>query len=522
MSSSITLRKNVLLIIVDDLRPNIRGGDYGQAQMLTPNMDALAEEGIVFTKAYCQQAICGPTRNSFLSGRRPQRTLAWNFLDHFRTVGPDWISFPQYFKQHNYTTLGTGKTFHPGLPPNNDEPLSWSQDEDYYSAPNAYPDCERWPHSYVCPTSEPWDVFSDYLNMNRTREQIFKYANRSNPFFLTFGAHRPHLPFHVPKEFWDRYGATENISLPKHESAPSGMPPIAFTYECDGKTVVTALDDEAPIPYPNASTALPDNMTRTLRRGYYASVSWTDHLIGELLRALDEAGVANDTIVALIGDHGWQLGEHNIWGKHTNFELGTRVPFMIRVPGTRPFVSDALVESVDLYPTIASLAGVGIPADLDGLDLSPLIRRSRTTLKDAVFSEYPRCPTNISTPWDDSTSCVETPRERFTAMGYSVRTKDWRYTLWLHWDGAALRGDFSRPAIGVELYNHAGDDGRDFDTFENVNLADDDAYASVREKLHAIALDHWGGTDRNRSLPITPRPTEDESESERDLRLERW
>ena len=307
-------RKNVLLLLVDDLRPEA-ASSYGQKYMITPNLDRLGSTGVVFERAYCQQAICGPTRNSFLSGRRPQRTLSWNFLDSFREVGPDWISFPQYFKQNSYVTLATGKTFHPGLPPNWDEPNSWSQDEPYYYSKHPYPSCEQWPNSLACPTDAPFEEFTDWLDMNRTRAQIRRYSNDTNrPFFLVFGAHRPHLPWNMPKPFWDMY-STEKIDLPVHECAPEGMPPIAFTYECDGKSNMTCLNETFLTPFPDAKTALPHNVTRTFRRAYYASVTWTDFLIGELLDTLDDAGVANNTIVALLGDHGWNLGEQNVWGK---------------------------------------------------------------------------------------------------------------------------------------------------------------------------------------------------------------
>jgi iduronate 2-sulfatase len=190
------------MIIVDDLRPDLRSA--GESFMHTPNIDRLAKSGVSFERAYCQQAICGPTRNSFLSGRRPQRTKAWNFINHFREAGPDWVSFPQYFKERGYTTLATGKTFHPNLPPNWDQPYSWSTDEPYYFAPHAYPSCSEWcvlrhrhsgpspphppllihaspfptsptsgrPKSLACPTDEPLDTFADWLDMNVSRTQV--------------------------------------------------------------------------------------------------------------------------------------------------------------------------------------------------------------------------------------------------------------------------------------------------------------------------------------------------------------
>ena len=213
--------KNVLLIVVDDLRPEIHDPAFGEKFMITPNIDRLASNGIAFSRAYCQQAICGPTRNSFLSGRRPIRTKSWNFLDSFREVGPEWIAFPEYFKNNGYITLGTGKTYHPGLPPNYDEPKSWSQDEKYYMAGGAYQRCQipGWQGSLVCPGAkgDNTEKFSDWLDMNRTRTQLHKYGPASKkpggkPFFLAFGAHRPHLPWNMPRKFWDMYPVVMHIT----------------------------------------------------------------------------------------------------------------------------------------------------------------------------------------------------------------------------------------------------------------------------------------------------------------------
>lgn len=336
-------------------------------------------------------------------------------------------------------------------------------------------------------------LITDFKDMQKTIEQIDYAVNVSKPFFLAFGAHRPHLPWNCPRQFWDEYPVTESISLPKYESAPEGMPPIAFTYECDGQTEIGCFDKSYKIPFPAANTALPHNVTRSFRKAYYACVTFTDYLIGKLLDKIEAVGRAKDTIIALVGDHGWQLGEHNIWGKHTNFELGARVPLIVSAPGMpQGVLSKALVESVDIYPTIASLAGLPPPPDLDGMDLTPLFTHPEIPLKDAAFSEYPRCPHNISTPWDDTTSCVHTDRTKFTAMGYSVRTDNWRYTVWLQWDGTKLAGDFSRPPIGVELYAHTGDDGTDFDSFENVNVATDPENQAIVADMHAKAKAHWG------------------------------
>ena len=245
---------------------------------------------------------------------------------------------------------------------------------------------------------------------------------------------------------------------------------------------------------------------------------------------------------------GWQLGEHNVWGKHTNFELGTRVPLMFRAPHLSPRRVQSIVESVDLYPTLASLAGLPPPPDVDGSDLFALVRTQLSAVRDgslrdgearrgesaqpsmttagsweaepwhlhegegdkgaashaasdglgrAAFSEYPRCCHNLTTPWDDTTSCTRTPRTRFTAMGYSVRVDVWRYTVWLHWDAQRLVGNFARPPIARELYSHpSGRADANFDANENVNVVDQ--YQHIAAQLHLRAVQQWA------NQPTTP------------------
>lgn len=506
--------KNVLFIIVDDLRPEVTQA-YSQSNMLTPNIDRLASISMVFDRAYCQQAICGPTRNSFLSGRRPQRTESWNFIDHFREVGSNWVAFPEYFKNHNYTTLGAGKTYHPGLPPNWDEPKSWSQDRPYIFKGNAYKKCTKLsppqPNSLVCVDPDPdLSHFSDYANLQGTLDNLkYVVTNTSDkPFFLAYGIHRPHLPWHVPKAYWDKYPDTDKIPLPKHQSAPKDMPPIAFTYECDGMSQVPVFGKEYPVPGAasphiiDESAKIEANATKAMRKGYYAAVSWADFLIGQLLDALEGYDLMEDTVIALVGDHGWQLGEHNIWGKHTNFELGTRVPLIIHAPGIKPNHTRALVESVDIYPTVAVLAGLPLPPDVDGTDLTPLFLNPSIEIKEAAFSEYPRCPSNVKEPWTDTTSCIRTDRHKFTVMGYSVRTDEWRYTVWLPWDGVRLQGNFDSSPVGVELYSHEGDTDFDFDKFENENLANQAQYAPVLKQMYMIAVKHWNKTSISPSPPL--------------------
>jgi len=527
--------KNVLFIISDDLRPEMMEA-YGQKHMITPHFDELAKRSTVFNRAYCQQAICGPTRNSFLSGRRPQRTQSWNFIDHFREPingtngnepartedGRTWFSFPGYFKFNGYTTLGGGKTYHPNLPPNNDGNFSWSPDKPYVnSGEKACTSKYFQGKSEVCP-SDSTDLtdFSDYGNLQGMLDDL-RYASTVKsktgaPFFINYGIHKPHLPFVFPASFpdannqtsniWEKYG--DDVALPLHEEAPVGMPGIAFTYELDGQVQINVFGESYPIPgpfptekggCPFCGPALPDNITKIMRKGYYSAVSWIDFLVGQIVHELDVLGHMDDTVIAIVGDHGWQLGEHNIWGKHSNFELGARVPLIIHAPGqTQQILSNSLVESVDIYPTVAILAGLPPAPDLDGSDLSPVWKNTNASINGVSFSEYPRCapPDAAWTPEPGHAtpqSCVTTHRSNFTIMGYSVRTDVWRCTFWMWWNGEKLEADWARAPVAIELYSHEGDTEADFDAFENTNVASQNE-AIVQQHM-VIAKKQWQKTD---------------------------
>ena len=227
---------------------------------------------------------------------------------------------------------------------------------------------------------------------------------------------------------------------------------------------------------------------------YHASTAWMDHQIGRVLDGLEGSGLANDTLVVLHSDHGWSLGEHGQWQKFTNWEVGVRTPMMIRapwLPESRGRRSDALVELVDMYRTQADLAGITVPADeqIDGTSLGPILRGpDNVTVREAALSQFPRCPTlgDDFGPWETDTSkfwehnwCETVDRSMIPWMGYSIRTKRWRYTEWAAWNGKELRADWSKPLAGRELYDHQGDDGSDFNAFENHNLANASEYAST-------------------------------------------
>lgn len=509
-------KTNVLWINVDDLRPV--GTTYGQNLTHTPNLDALARESVVFDRAYVQFAVCAPSRTSFMTGRRPDRTESFNFIDDFREVGQNWTSLPQYFKNNGYLTLGGGKTFHPGLPADYDEPYSWSPEEPYFGLEDD--SCNE----TVSPVP-PYDLQSDNICTVANASALWDHRMASRaiewldlaramdrPFFFAVGMRRPHLPWIVPIEYYERFA---NVSIPAlmQPTLPRDIHNIAWSAEAFNSATLGGVS------YVNAGPfepAFAPNVTAELTRGYYASVAWVDSQIG---RVLDAIGLG-EAIIVVHGDHGYAVGEKACWTKHTNFELSTRVPLMIHVPGCRAKRSPFVVEIVDLYKTLADLANLGLPAEssIQGKSLASLFADVPPSGANqwAAYSQYNRCPTLSE---DDDAginitsyhgACKYVAKEDIVYMGYSIRTLSWRYTAWMRYDGRRLQGNwhdcdrFTRfnlnrtmqppPFCARELYAHPADeDLSDFGAFEMVNLAGDPAFAATRDNLHARLRAHFEG-----------------------------
>jgi arylsulfatase A-like enzyme len=434
-------RPNVLFIAVDDLRPQL--GCYGVAAPLTPQLDALAARGLLFTRAYCQQATCSPSRTSLLTGRRPDTTKIYDLSTHLRTTMPDVVTLPEYFKRHGYFTQGLGKIFHGGL----DDAQSWSVETGPVGGATDRPgrggsaQKTKGPGKKGPVVAKPsWAIIprerekehTEVLLLDSAIAALRGYRTKapSQPFFLAVGFHKPHLPFEAPQRFYDLY-PLDQVPLAANPFLPKNSPAFATT---DDSGEVRTYSD---IP---AKTAGPigETKARELVRGYFACVSYVDALIGELLRELDRLEYRQETIIVIWGDHGWHLGEHAQWGKHTNFEVGTRVPLIISHPGqtSRGQKTDRIAELVDLYPTLCELAGLSLAAGLEGDSLLPV-------LKD------PACP------WD-SVAISQWPRPY---MGYSMRTDRYRYTEWVP------KNDRNATPAGIELYDHQ------VDPAENMNVA---------------------------------------------------
>jgi arylsulfatase A-like enzyme len=449
-----TTRPNILFIAIDDLRPQL--GCYGAAQMKTPNIDALAKAGVTFTHAYCQQAVCSPSRISLLTGRRPDTTHIYDLETHLRKTMPDVITLPQIFKDNGYFAAGFGKIYHGGL----DDAASWSVPHTpnramQYASPEhlarvKQKGAQGWEQggknkatAYEIADCED-NALCDGWVTDRAIEAM-KKLDKSKPFFLAVGLEKPHLPFVAPRKYWDLY-PPESIKLPSDMKAPAGAPPLALTNFGE----LRAYDG-----VPKKDEPFSDELSRNLIRGYYAAVSYADAQVGRLLDELEELELRENTVIVLWGDHGYQLGEQGLWCKHTNFENSTRTVLMLSVPDGRykGVTCDALVELVDVYPTLCRYANMKAPEGLEGSSLKPLMDAPSRPWKKAAFSQY--------------------PRQGDAVMGYSIRTEAHRYTEWRKgWKDPA-----TSTVIARELYDHIKDPR------ETTNIADDPAAAEIVKSL---------------------------------------
>ncbi|XP_047619934.1 iduronate 2-sulfatase isoform X3 [Phacochoerus africanus] len=328
---------NVLLIIVDDLRPSL--GCYGDKLVRSPNIDQLASHSLLFQNAFAQQAVCAPSRVSFLTGRRPDTTRLYDFNSYWRAHAGNFSTIPQYFKQNGYVTVSVGKVFHPGISSNHsdDSPYSWS-------LPPYHPSSEKYENTKTCkgPDGElhanllcPVDVaevpegtLPDKQSTERAIQLLEKLKTSAVPFFLAVGYHKPHIPFRYPQEFQKLY-PLENVTLAPDPQVPAGLPPVAYNPWMDIRQREDVQALNLSVPY----GPIPADFQRKIRQSYFASVSYVDTQLGRLLSALDDLELARSTIVALTSDHGWALGEHGEWAKYSNFDVATRVPLLVYVPG---------------------------------------------------------------------------------------------------------------------------------------------------------------------------------------------
>ncbi len=464
-------RPNILFVSVDDLRPEI--GCYGNDEIKTPQFDAFAKTGTTFLKAYCQAAVCAPSRASVMTGLRPDSTRVWDLRGKFRINLPDVVTMPQYFHKHGYHTVSMGKIFHnhmpdrvsfdePDLRPKkymtpeliDREPESFYHDEGLNlelaevrkrrleKNPNRY--ANGWAYGVATESFDgPDNQFYDGAQTELAIETMRRLKKKDQPFFLALGYYRPHLPFVAPKKYWDLYNR-EKISLANNPFMPKNAPVMAMNsmYELRG------CYDLEHVKHP-AEFKLTEANSRRLKHGYYASVSFVDACFGNLMRGLEELGLADNTIVVLWGDHGWKLGEHGSWCKQTNYDIDVRVPLMIRVPNHESpgAKTNAIVELVDLYPTVCDAAGLPVPEIMEGVSVKPLFKTPKRKWKSAAFSQFHRAPR------------ITPDKGRY--MGASLVTERYHYVEWRTWDHEK---EVSGELKAIELYDHQSDPE------ENVNV----------------------------------------------------
>ena len=502
--------KNVLFFAVDDLRPEL--GTYGYDMIKSPNIDSLASRSIVFERAYCQVAVCSPSRASLLTGRRPDSNHVWQIAsDEYWRMTTNATSLPQYFKEYGYVSIGMGKIFHPGPPSgNDDEKYSWSPEGlPYYHAPDtAHNTYGSW-HSFEGYRD---NQLPDGLIADRAVDVLQQLKkNQSNgdsrPFFLAVGFHKPHLPFYAPSKYYDLYPPTQQIELPMNPNAPKGMPDIAFSVWGEMRSYkdiyplfnITKCKQEADAAINSKECQLPESKTRELRRAYYSCISYTDAQIGRVVKELEAQGFADNTIIVMWGDHGWQLGEHNEWCKHTNFEDAVHVPFLIHVPGVTDEGkrSKALVELIDIFPTLTELSGLQTPeicpegkhnmlTCVEGTSIASLIRNPDQPWKKAAFSQYPRPAAGL--PAIPGHPPFSNDEHGENVMGYTMRTEDFRFTEWVKFDRTTATPMWSK-IWGTELYDHS--QPSTFFNDENVNLANNPDMKDKVEELRGMLHANW-------------------------------
>jgi len=484
-------KPNVMFIIVDDLRTEL--GCYGNKIIKSPNIDALAKDGVLFTNAYCQVGVCAPSRASAMTGLRPDSDHVWHLGDKFRETIPNVITMPQYFHKYGYHTVSTGKIFHNHMP----DSVSWDEPdlrppkyntkdmldrdaETFYHDDGTIAEqtiernkiIKKRPHAYaggwnVGPalevTDNPDTAFYDAAQTDLAINVLKRIKDYDQPFFYGLGYFRPHLPFVVPKMYWDMYSNGE-IPLAQNPYLPKNSPAYAINgmYELRGywgfRHIGHAWDFH-----------MQQDTARLLKHGYYASVTYTDAQIGRLIAAMKKMGIYDNTIIILWGDHGWKLGEHNSWGKMTNYNNDIHVPLIIKAPGFKKgVICDKLVELVDMYPSLLQLAGIKVPEYLQGTSFVPLLKDPDSPWKSAAFSQFHRRPRHSA------------DHKRY--MGYSMMTQDYHYVEWHYWDN---NKHVPGKLTDVELFD------RKADPQENINIAAMPENKNLIKKLAEQLHEGW-------------------------------
>ena len=501
-ASNENLQPNILFISIDDLRPEL--GSYGSEIAISPNIDNLASQGLQFNNAYCQQSICGPSRASVLTGIRPETSGVFHNYIKFREATPDVITLPQYFKQNGYETVYTGKIFHHG---DKDDELSWSRlpafdSLDHLPKPVGfalkgniearkkvrlemfakYGDVARFglASGVAYESADVSDnTYLDGYNTTLAIATMKEMAKNDKPFFIGLGFNKPHLNWVAPKRYWDLYDR-KKIKISMQTEAPVNAAAMGLhpSFELRARSNIPKKGE------------INDELSITLKHAYLACVSYIDAQIGKMISALEKEGLRENTIIIVWSDHGFHLGEMGIWGKATNYEIATRVPLIIWTPNmpksSKGKTTNALVELVDIYPTLADLSGFEIPKHTEGKSFKPLIENPDLVWKNAAFSQfptpalrewgaYPIRPAMRETYFGPLLTEVEERIKKQhgdkwnrvlfenNIMGYTMRTEQFRLIVWKD------RTQPKEDPLFIELYDHKTD------PYETINIAYDDS-----------------------------------------------
>ena len=483
---------NILFVSIDDLGPNL--GAYDNLHIKSPNLDEFAANGMTFRNTYCQAAVCAPSRASLMTGLRPDSTRVWHLGDKFRKIHPDIVTMPQHFNKYGYHTVCIGKIFHNYMP----DSISWDEPdlrpvqylrpewlkrdgETFYvneetqrkqkikrdalvaKRPNYYAD--GWNNGPAWEMEDVHDtLYYDGAQTELAKRTLTRLAEKEEPFYLALGYFRPHLPFAVPKKYWDMYDR-DSLPLARNPFVPEHSPIMSMNsmYELRG------YDGFSKLKHPTENVMAEDT-ARILKHGYYASVSYVDAQFGRIIQHLKDLDIYDNTIIIVWGDHGWKLGEHNGWCKQTNFNIDVHVPMMICSPnqpneGKQTF---GITELIDMFPSLCELAGIEAPGYLQGTSFVSLLEDPEQEWKSAAFSQFHRRPK------------VTPDGKRY--MGYSVKTIRYHYVEWYYWDNEAEeRGAY----VTNELYDSKADPD------ENRNIAGIEENNGIIIELSNQLLDGW-------------------------------
>lgn len=481
-------RPNVLLIAIDDMKPWI--SPYGDTIAQTPAMDELASRGVTFNNAYCQVALSGPTRSSLLTGLNPDHTGVWWLMGSFRKNNPDIVTIPQALKEQGYETVGVGKVYHPLRDKAvKDDPLSWSLP--YVKTPGATYALGNGRVATEC-ADVPDEGYMDGVIADEAVKTMKKLKDGGKPFFLGVGFKKPHLPFCAPKKYWDMY---ERDKMPVAEYQDMASDPVEYAYH--NSLEIKGYSDIPPFESYIDTRHLDEATQRRLLHAYYACISYVDAQVGKLIKALDENGLADNTIIILFGDHGYHLGDHGLWNKITDFEQATRVPMLIAAPGMKKGVkTDAVVEFLDIFPTVCELTGTAQPQPLDGVSLVPVMKNPRKKVKDYAISQFSRTCTEDYTINSDTDLRGKADELADDITGYAIRDRRYRLVQWTKGFKTYMPFDASK-VIALELYDY------EKDPQEKHNLANDPRYTGVVSRLERQLAEYYARSYKSpMSAPI--------------------